>query len=486
MAGYYQQSPLRQAGGLGAPQQQLGLGLQQQQAVQQPLGLGQQPQLGLGGGLQQQGLGLQGQQRVGLGLGQQQVQQPLGLGGLGQQQRPALGLASPLGQQQRPLGAVGQQPLGLGQQQQQQQLGSPLGLGGQVPAVRQKVQFNTPPGDMAIAHNPPADCISSLAWSPSTGTQDLLAASTWDGKATVWSVQSNQTQAQATFAQEIVHEAPVLDVAFSADSSVLFSGGCDSKVKMTVVGQQGSQDIGAHDAPVKCVNYVDSQNVVASGSWDKTLRFWDTRSPQAVLQHQLSERVYAMDAKSNLLVVGTADRAVIAFDTRTLQQPLRTFTSPLDYQTRCISVFPDNRGFAMASIEGRCGIHHVNANEDNLNFAFKCHRDGPREQDVHGVNSVDFHPVHHTLATAGANGTFTFWDKDNKQKLKHLPERQTIGGPIAAAKFNSRGNIYAYAISYEWGQGADNYNASIPHEIFLHITPDTEIAKRRQNNNRRR
>jgi WD40 repeat protein len=38
--------------------------------------------------------------------------------------------------------------------------------------------------------------------------------------------------------------------------------------------------------------------------------------------------------------------------------------------------------------------------------------------DIYSVNSIKFHPIHGTFATAGGDGTYNFWDKDSKQRLR--------------------------------------------------------------------
>lgn len=80
------------------------------------------------------------------------------------------------------------------------------------------------------------------------------------------------------------------------------------------------------------------------------------------------------------------------------------------------------------------------------NFAFKCHREG---NDIYSVNSISFHSVYGTFATAGSDGTFHYWDKDSKQRLKQFPK---VNQSISAATFNVEGNFYAYASSYDWGK----------------------------------
>jgi len=73
---------------------------------------------------------------------------------------------------------------------------------------------------------------------------------------------------------------------------------------------------------------------------------------------------------------------------------------------------------------------------ETKNFAFKCHRSN---EEIFAVNAISFHPTHGTFATAGSDGMFTFWDKDNRQRLKQFA---TCHYPITATKFSARGNLF--------------------------------------------
>lgn len=44
--------------------------------------------------------------------------------------------------------------------------------------------------------------------------------------------------------------------------------------------------------------------MLITGSWDKTIRYWDTRSPTAAFAYQLPERLYSMSARRNTPVLG--------------------------------------------------------------------------------------------------------------------------------------------------------------------------------------
>lgn len=108
----------------------------------------------------------------------------------------------------------------------------------------------------------------------------------------------------------------------------------------------------------------------------------------------------------------------------------------------------------------------------SLNFSFKCHRDPPQGSvtNVYAVNDISFHPQHGTFSTAGSDGTFHFWDKDAKHRLKGYPN---VGGSITATTFNKTGSIFAYAISYDWSKGYQGNTASYPNKVMLHpVQPD--------------
>jgi len=295
---------------------------------------------------------------------------------------------------------------------------------------------------------------------------------------------------------KVTHSHPVLTAAWSGDGSAIFSGGSDNQIKMWNLGAaagggSATQEVvvAQHAAPIKSVHHVTEMGVIVTGSYDKTIKYWDLRQSNPVASIQLNERVYAMDVKYPVLAVATAtvpenvvDRGVQKVEKKNkvfiynLQgnpsQPFRTVDSPLKFQHRCLEIFPDKTGFAVGSVEGRVAISHVQEKDLPRNFAFKCHRQG---DEIYAVNAISFHP-YGTFATAGSDGVYTFWDKDAKQRLK-LFSRSPNG--ITAATFNPAGNIYAYALGYDWSKGVEYYQRQKdPCTIMLHATPDAEIAKK--------
>ena len=130
----------------------------------------------------------------------------------------------------------------------------------------------------------------------------------------------------------------------------------------------------------------------------------------------------------------------------------------------------------LAHQRARAQIYHISDSEQDKNFAFKCHRDqAPSQvcactriraraytwdiyavnslpqavwhvahtckhaltrahtracthtQDIYAVNAICFHKQHGTFCTAGSDGTFNFWDKDAKQRLKNFSKLQVCG-----------------------------------------------------------
>jgi mRNA export factor len=69
-----------------------------------------------------------------------------------------------------------------------------------------------------------------------------------------------------------------------------------------------------HDAPIKTAHYIDELQVLVTGSWDKTLRYWDGRSPTPVATVNLPERAYCMDVAYPLAVVATAERHILIYN----------------------------------------------------------------------------------------------------------------------------------------------------------------------------
>ncbi|CDK24643.1 unnamed protein product [Kuraishia capsulata CBS 1993] len=360
-------------------------------------------------------------------------------------------------------------------------LGSTFGSGAHTSAAPTQTQGTEQDlaNDITVP-NPPEDSVSDFSFSP---VADFLTVASWDKKVRIYEVTATgAVEGRAMYE----HEGPVLSTRWSLDGTKVVSGGADKAVRLYDVQSGQQQQIGAHDGVVRSVRFVEvgPQNtpVVVSGSWDKTLRYWDMRTPNPVCTINLPERVYAMDSSMKLLVAGCADRHLSIIDLNQPDKVFKQIMSPLKYQTRTVTCFLKGDGYALGSIEGRCAIQYVDEQEHKKNgFSFKCQRHpnttNSTQTMAYSVNAINFHPVYGTFSTAGSDGSFCFWDKDARQRLKSYP---SLRSSIPVTAFNRSGTIFAYALSYDWSKGHEFNRPDYPNVIRLHAVKEEEIKQRQK------
>jgi len=319
----------------------------------------------------------------------------------------------------------------------------------------------------------PGDTVSKISWSPKA---NLIAASSWDKQVRVWEVNPSNGQSQGKL--NTGFEAPVLSCSWTPDGQRIVAAGCDKKVFFWDLATNKTQQVGQHDAPVCFAQFVPEINCVVSGSWDKSLRFWDGRQAQPAMGVNLPERLYSGDIHGTVGIFGTADRKIIAYELSKPQQPAYAVDSPLKFQTRCVRLFADNKGFAVGSIEGRVAIQYFDKAHASGNFAFKCHRP-VNTNEIYAVNDIAFSAAG-TFATMGSDGSLHFWDKDSKQRLKAFSRGKL---PVVCGSFNNNSSIFSYAVGYDWSRGAAPYGdqaVASANQIHVYGVAQQDIAPRKK------
>ncbi|KAF8235778.1 Poly(A)+ RNA export protein [Tricholoma matsutake] len=313
--------------------------------------------------------------------------------------------------------------------------------------------------------DPPTDSVSSISFSPQA---DFLAVGSWDNSVRIYAIGAGG-QSQSKVVR--YHQGPVLSVCWNKEGNRVFSGGTDNAGCVFDVTTGQTTKVAQHDAPIKVVKWVDAPQtgILATGSWDKTIKYWDLRSSAPVATVTLPERCYSFDVLYPLMVVGMAERHIQIFDLSNPNTAYKTVTSPVKWQTRVVSCFSPvttSTGYALGNVEGRVAIQNRYIEDKDA----ACHRLEPSKEQslVFPVNDISFHPVH------GSDGTVNFWDKDSRTKLKSFD----TPGPVSTTAFNRNGSIFAYAVSYDWHKGHSGMTTGQPNKLMLLACKDEEMKRR--------
>lgn len=339
----------------------------------------------------------------------------------------------------------------------------------------------------------PSESISCLRFCPST---DVFAVTSWDN-----TVRCYRYDADDLSTVEIIetnkHERAALACCWDSSGKYLFSGGCDNKVNQWHIDGK-FRTLGQHKASVKCMEYSKQHNVLVTGSWDGTVKFWDIRcdpmSGRNCYKLNIGAKVYALSCGGHSFVIGLSNKTIQHYDFRKL--PNRTSSIPLNshcksltqpHMVRDIDMFPDHSGFIYSLIGGRCFAYFFAENGKDT-FSWNCHRlrhpfeayvtDKYKHRDVYSVNVVRFNRKYGTCVTGGDDGKLHAWDKDNKAKLwNFMEDAQGVVQPITAVDFDRTGDIMGYAVSNGWDKGHDHCNDKLP-DIHLQKVTQRQFEPR--------
>eukprot|EP00123_Amoebidium_parasiticum_P015099 comp22785_c0_seq1/m.35675 comp22785_c0_seq1/g.35675 ORF comp22785_c0_seq1/g.35675 comp22785_c0_seq1/m.35675 type:complete len:328 (-) comp22785_c0_seq1:374-1357(-) len=314
--------------------------------------------------------------------------------------------------------------------------------------------------------NSPTDTISSLSFTPDT-TNHLLATS-WDKNAYVYDANANARRATFNF------KAAVL-TGCTVDSTRGAAAGLDTEVQWLDFATQEMSKLGEHDEAVSSIIYCKALETIVSGSWDKTIKLWDPRSPGKMFRSMTQPgKVRCMSIAGCQLVVALEDRQVYVWDLRQPDAPSQRRESPLKYMTRSIQCFVDEQGYALGSVEGRVAVEFLNPDKEvqKKRYAFKCHRLKEGNDDViYPVNTISFNRKYGTFATGGADGIVNIWDAYNKKRLCQLHRYQAS---VSAASFSHEGELLAIGVSDDGQDGLDR-NDVPPPAIYIRNVQESEV-----------
>lgn len=125
------------------------------------------------------------------------------------------------------------------------------------------------------------------------------------------------------------------------------------------------------------------------------------------------------------------------------------------------------------------GANHKKARSDNSNSNSKSNS---KVTKVYAVNDIQFHPLHSaTFATAGSDGSFVFWDRVARSRLReYLPPTSTSADEspapaITASSFSRDGRFFAYAVGYDWSRGCAGNTPQTESKVLLHSMLEEDV-----------
>jgi mRNA export factor len=108
-------------------------------------------------------------------------------------------------------------------------------------------------------------------------------------------------------------------------------------------------------------------------------------------------------------------------------------------------------------------------------MTFKCHKteENNNVNILYPVHSIGFHPNSKNFVfTAGGDGTMTFWDYEQKNKIKTFNFK---GVPVTKAKVSHDGQAIAYALGYDWQKGIWGIDPNIKPKVCVHMIAENEL-----------
>jgi factor associated with neutral sphingomyelinase activation len=168
-----------------------------------------------------------------------------------------------------------------------------------------------------------------------------------------------------------VRSTNICDLALSScelspNGKVVIVGSWDNNI-YTYSIEYGSvlETVSAHDDAVSCLFL--QGNILASGSWDATVKLWDFRTgnnsiskmPFAVfIDHETAVHSVTLDSKSNFCASGTADGSVSIFDVKTkiMTRSMQIHTASVS----CLQFMPDSQRLLSSSLDGCFKMTEIN------------------------------------------------------------------------------------------------------------------------------
>ncbi|KAK8809782.1 hypothetical protein WA158_000725 [Blastocystis sp. Blastoise] len=311
----------------------------------------------------------------------------------------------------------------------------------------------------------PTDTISALSFSPSS---NMFVATTWNNEARIYNLQSNGSTVSSCSGVMLVNNAyPIMDARWSQDGSSVFIASGDGKVKLWNAGANSTtlDVIGTHNDIVSCVRSVNvnGSEFICTGSFDKTIKYWDIRTKTPAVVVQCPNKITAIDYADGLLIACIYNK-LFYFQMTNPSVPQEFSNPKLDEYLTCCSISADKELVTIGSASSRSAAYFPK--DTSYNFLWKSSK---IDKKYYPNSCSAIHNQTNALITAGGDGSIATWNCYGRIPICRIidtspPNKYSSGSPkdpVTALSISSQGDFMAYATGYNWAMGDPNKLTSI-------------------------
>lgn len=232
----------------------------------------------------------------------------------------------------------------------------------------------------------------------------------------------------------------VYSVAVSPTSPNIFAaGGWNGKIKLWLKNDGGTQQLlktlPGHKQTITQVKFSPDGKLIASASWDKTIKIWDAKNGELIdtLQHHQSGiNSIAFSPNSKLLAAASEDKTISIWQLNGNQaQLLQTLPGHQD-SVKSITFSPDGKLIASGSYDKTIKLWDLKGNLLNTLEGHKL-----------AITALEFSPDRNLLASSSWDNTIKLWQINHRGQGSQLYILSGHQDGVTSLDFNSTGTILA-------------------------------------------
>ena len=257
--------------------------------------------------------------------------------------------------------------------------------------------------------------IYSIAVSPTS--PEIFAATGWDGKIELW--QKNSDNSRKLLFELPGHQVTVTQIKFSPDGNILASASWDKTIKLwrmadgtLITTLTGHQD-GINSL---AFGWGNKGYVLASGSEDKTIKLWsiideETELITTLTDHQDGVKTLSFNPKGKILASGSYDQTIKLW---TREGDLLQTLTGHNLAVSTLAFSRNGHTLVSGSWDNTIRFWQMNQleTEASLLRTLQAHQNG--------VTGLNFNPEGTILASSSADGTIKLWLEQDRTLLKTL------------------------------------------------------------------